>query len=311
MSFGPILTSPRSIVGRQDLWWSRILDPNSNILAVGIDEIVTRYRNITLENIGLEEFRTEHPASNSRLVFEPGAMRNFLAAQSEAPEIIALRELSNQVRLGRKHLGYLFEMRDFQDVDPKVIYDIGACVLHWTKEAKRHVWPNARYILFEAMDEVEPIYLENEFRDYSLGVLSDVDGKEISFYQNALVPGGNSYYKENVEINPRAQTYFNETHKRIKRALTLDTVVTRRAFPRPDLIKMDVQGAELDVLKGAQQTLEHCKNLILELQRIQYNKGAPLRDEVIEFLASIGYRLMGDGPFCDAGADGDYHFVRT
>lgn len=231
------------------------------------------------------------------------------AVRSGLPETISLRNLGKRVSLPKNHLEYLLRMRDTQHIDPKVIYDIGACVLHWQKGAKT-VWPNARFVLFEAMDEVEPIFLESGMKDYNLGVLSDVDGKQVSFYQNTEVPGGNSYYKENGEINPAADAYFNESHKRIKKALTLDTVVKRKRFPKPDLIKIDVQGAELDVLKGAENALEQCKNLILELQRVEYNKGAPLKDEVIVYLASIGYQLMNDGPFCDAGPDGDYHFAK-
>ena len=44
-------------------------------------------------------------------------------------------------------------------------------------------------------------------------------------------------------------------------------------WPAPDLIKMDIQGAEMDVLKGAQDCLKTCKDLIVELQTVEYNKG--------------------------------------
>ena len=70
---------------------------------------------------------------------------------------------------------------------------------------------------------------------------------------------------------------------------------------------MDVQGAELDVLKGSKNALKHCKDLILELQVVEYNKGAPLKDEVITYVEQLGFKLIS-GPFCDNGPDGDYHF---
>ena len=216
-----------------------------------------------------------------------------------------LKELEGQRLLPKTHVDYLANLS--KEITPAVIYDIGACVLHWTNEAKR-IWPMSKFVVFEAMTECEPIYKEHRL-DYSVGVLSDEDGKVVEFYQNTTHPGGNSYYKENSEVNPNADAYFNEQHLRRVSTFTIDTVVKRNNFPLPDLIKMDVQGAELDVLKGAATTLSHCKDLILELQKVEYNKGAPLRDEVIAYLDSLGFSLV-NGPFCDNGPDGDYHFRR-
>jgi FkbM family methyltransferase len=189
-------------------------------------------------------------------------------------------------------------------ITPKVIYDIGACVLHWTNEAKR-IWPDAEYVVFEAMPECEFLYKENKLQ-YHIGVLSDTTGKTVEFYQNTYHPGGNSYYRENVEVNPEAEQYFNETHKRSYTTVTLDAVVNLKKMPKPDLIKMDVQGAELDALKGAQETLKECGHVILELQSVEYNKGAPLKDVVIEYMNSIGFENMG--MFSTNGPDGDYYF---
>ena len=74
------------------------------------------------------------------------------------------------------------------------------------------------------------------------------------------------------------------------------------------MVKMDVQGAELDVLKGMKKTLKTVKHLILELQNVEYNKGAPLRGEVIDWLESNGFKYVE--LFSNQGPDGDYHFIR-
>ena len=217
-----------------------------------------------------------------------------------------LHDIASQPWLPKAHSDYLAHIKT-EGVEPKVIYDLGACVLHWTTAAKR-VWPNAEYFAFEAMDKSESIFKEKGV-PYHIAVLSDVDGKDIEFYQNDYNPAGNSYYKENKQYNPAADDYFNDGNKRLLKARTLDSVVAERGFPAPDMIKMDVQGAEMDVLRGATETLKSCKNLILELQKVEYNKGAPLREEVIPFVESLGFKLK-TGPFCDNGPDGDYHFVR-
>jgi FkbM family methyltransferase len=194
------------------------------------------------------------------------------------------------------------------NVQPRIIYDIGACVLHWTNRA-RMVWPNADYTVFEAMEASEFLFQEAGLK-YNIGLLSKDDGTEVGFYENTEHPGGNSYYRENEEFSPAAAVLFDEAHRKVKLTNSLDAIVARKGFPAPDFIKMDVQGAEMDVLLGAQNTLKTVQTLVLELQHVRYNTGAPLRDEVIAYLDTIGFRLITP-LFCNnGGGDGDYHFAR-
>jgi hypothetical protein len=78
---------------------------------------------------------------------------------------------------------------------------------------------------------------------------------------------------------------------------------------------MDIQGAELKALKGATETLKTVEHLILELQHVDYNFGAPKANEVIDYLKENGFDLVGEGMFCGNPTqtvivDGDYHFKR-
>ncbi len=221
-----------------------------------------------------------------------------------------LQELHDMPLLPADHVNYLKRM-NANNIEPKVIYDIGACVLHWTNRAKE-VWPNAQIIPFEAMKEVEFLYKNAKFTDYAVGcVLSDKTGDEVEFYQNLENPGGNSLYKENPELSPLAPQLFPENKKVKYKTNTLDDIVKLNNLPLPDLIKMDIQGSELAALKGATETLKNCNTLILELQHKDYNFGAPKSDEVIQYLKTIGFDMVGHGSFCGSEVDGDYHFVNT
>lgn len=220
-----------------------------------------------------------------------------------------LRDLGNSLWLFPKtHTEYLIKLRDEKGFNPKVIYDIGACVMHWTNCTKP-VWPDAQYILFDAMGAAEFLYKESG-HEYNIGVLSDQDNKLIKFYENPLQPGGNSYYQENPE-HTFGNCVFPEETAVLKTAMTLDTVVAKKGYPLPNLIKMDVQGAELDIIKGSPKVIGHCNHLILELQHVDFNKGAPQVNEVREYLSTIGFTDVS-GMFSSGGigADGDYHFVR-
>jgi FkbM family methyltransferase len=185
------------------------------------------------------------------------------------------------------------------------MYDIGACVTHWTTAAKK-VWPDAEYVLFDAFDSAAFLY---EGYKSHVGVLSDVDGREVRFYQNSRFPGGNSYYREigssvADQLFPLASGYV------VRSARTLDSVVAEREFPKPDLVKIDVQGAEADVIRGATATLASARYLIVEMQDSVYNDGAPMADTTLPFIESLGWKCI-EPKFCDNGPDAYYLFERV
>ena len=220
-----------------------------------------------------------------------------------------LWELHNVALLPQDHVDYLWKLKS-NGTDPKVIYDIGACVLHWTNRAKE-VWPSSKYYLFEAMNEVAEIY-DYHGHEYELGAFSDVSGKEIDFFQNTYHPGGNSYYRENPQFSNGASVLFTDDHKVKKITKSIDEVVEARGFMLPDLIKIDVQGCELDIMKGMKKCLDNATDLIVEMQRVEYNKGAPLVSETMQYIIEQGFELVGNR-FSNSrpeAPDSDYHFTR-
>lgn len=198
--------------------------------------------------------------------------------------------------LPHPHVQYLEQL----SVQPKVIYDIGSAVLHWTRHAKR-VWPNSNIFLFDATPEVEFLY-RAVGHNYQIGVLTDSDHKPITFYNDPTNIGGNSYYCENTE-------HYGEQHAVNVVGMSLDAVVEKNNYPLPDMMKLDVQGAEIDVLRGATRCLSGCSDIILEAQHVDYNRGAPKVASVIEYMSSIGFSLVN--VITKNSIDGDYHFKKV
>jgi FkbM family methyltransferase len=197
------------------------------------------------------------------------------------------------------HVFYLRQLKR-SGFEPKVIYDVGACVGHWTKVAKTF-WPDAQYFSFEAMPEAEP-FLAKQGTQYNIDVLSDEDGREVKWHQNLKAPWGGSYYCEN-SIN------FSKDKFVIRKSKTLDTVARERNFPPPDFIKIDVQGTEIDILRGASNSLKKVEHLIVELQHTAYNDGAPQARESVPVIESLGFECVAP-MFSNNGPDADYGFRR-
>lgn len=206
-----------------------------------------------------------------------------------------LRELAARDDQPRDHVEYLNNM----NIQPKVIYDIGACVMHWTKEARK-IWPDSKIVMFDAMNHAEFLYQESGLDYYCDGPVGDFT-RWVEFYENPGDPAGNSVYKENTD-------FFTEENRVHKKMRSLDDIVEERGYPLPDLIKIDVQGAELLVLVGAKKTLQNCKDIIIEMQHEEYNLGAPKMPEVTQYLNEIGFELVSEVHM--GNVDGDYHFTR-
>jgi len=96
---------------------------------------------------------------------------------------------------------------------------------------------------------------------------------------------------------------------------TLDGLLRSRSLPAPDLIKLDLQGAELMCLRGAKESLKHTQLVILELLIIPLYKGAPTLADTMSFMQEQGFRCydvlsLWHRPLDGALAFGDFVFIK-
>ncbi len=105
-----------------------------------------------------------------------------------------------------------------------------------------------------------------------------------------------------------------EVGREVVQVMPLDQAVDVAALAKPVLLKIDVQGFELELLKGAENSLNHVSDIYCELSFLPFYEGQPLAPEVIAWLAARGFEMTGvyhiardrDGRSVQA----DFHFRR-
>lgn len=181
---------------------------------------------------------------------------------------------------------FLLEQRGFE---PRGILDIGAYGGEFTMLA-RQCFPNAPVVLVEPQPRMQCL-LEETARNLGSNVvvrralLGELDGSECTFYELDTPFGstGSSMYPEASEHPRRAVPM---------RTQTVDSLLAEFRGQQFDLVKIDVQGAELDVLRGAKATLPGVEVMFLELSLHECNHGAPRMAEVVACLDGLGFAIF-------------------
>ncbi len=165
--------------------------------------------------------------------------------------------------------------------------DIGAYNGTWAQELKR-AFPAVRMHCFEAQDKMEPMLVALTKRHKDIGYTKALLGADSSqtaeFHVLDTKHGstGSSIFKET--------TGFESTVVKMP-IQTVDEILASVNFPAPNFIKIDVQGAEIEVLKGATNAMKTAEVLVAEMSLVDYNEGAPLVHDVMSFLAEHGFIL--------------------
>lgn len=160
---------------------------------------------------------------------------------------------------------------------PKTIIDIGAYEGTWSVAAKR-IWPQSKSILVEPNSEkrskLEKISRELGGKLY-FDLLGANDGEQVKFN---VMETGSSIMSELSQVPRVVET---------RTLSTLDSLAMD--FESPALLKIDAQGYELEILKGATRTLAKCEAILLEIAIIEINVGAPLLHDVTSFMKMLGF----------------------
>ena len=172
---------------------------------------------------------------------------------------------------------------------PNVVIDVGAYEGYWTKEFLE-VFQNAAILMIEAQESKEA-YLKKIVRNnknvtYSIALLSGEDDKKVIFNENETGSQINVMATEDQMLAGNNRT-----------TLTIDTLLTKLNYPMPNFLKIDVQGHEIEVLKGASKSLATVEVCLLEVTLISFGDGSPLISELINFMDSLNFQMYDVSQF--------------
>ena len=157
-----------------------------------------------------------------------------------------------------------------------VVYDIGAHVGFYTLLASQLVGPDGRVIAFE------PVRRNLNYLRRHL---------EINHCVNVVVieaavsdRSGTAPFSQGVDYS---QGYLSQTKDDIMvNTVSIDELVMSGEIPAPDYIKIDVEGAELFVLRGAKSTLSNCN-----VEIFLATHSPKIHIDCCDFLTSLNYKL--------------------
>jgi FkbM family methyltransferase len=175
-----------------------------------------------------------------------------------------------------------------------VIFDVGAYIGEVTATYKK-IFPNATIYCFEP------------FSDSFQKLSGLADGKSVKCYQMALCEvNGRAKLQVNSDpscnsLFPRPKTgakYYSDKAQNTGQVevetQTLDTFCSRENISEIDILKLDVEGAEIKVLQGASEKLKkkQIKLIYTEIAFVPHYECGCLFCEVSDLLDKYGYTLF-------------------
>lgn len=159
----------------------------------------------------------------------------------------------------------------------KTVYDVGANVGEWTQQVQP-LWPGAKITQIDA--KARP----------NVDIVAVLGAPDITrnFYsiKNGYDTGDSLYLENSPAFHPDNYHAIPVTTK------SLDQIVKQHNLPWPDFVKLDVQGAELEILQHAPQVMNHVQHLLVELSILPWNHGAPLMAESIAWLHTQNFVVL-------------------
>jgi len=217
-----------------------------------------------------------------------------------------IKRLNPQPQIGSDkrpvgQMDLLLEDLKFRGLKCQLIMDVGANRTYWSRMTKR-IFPTANFCLIEPQIEMQndlEIFCK-EFPDsvfFLAGAGEKEDTLTLTIWDD--LAGSSLLPLPNNKLE-------NEGKQRKINILKIDNLISSGKIKMPNLIKIDVQGFELEVLKGATKTFGDTEVFILETSLFSFDDipGVPSIADVINFMLERNYVIYDFPGFLRRPLDG-------
>jgi len=196
---------------------------------------------------------------------------------------------------------FLLEDIKHRGLNCKTILDIGANRANWSRLAKE-IYPEASFCLIEPQIEMKDDLEKfcKEFPDsiyFLVGAGAKKDILTLTVWDD--LAGSSFLPKPNENLKQKGK-------QREIEIISVDDLLDSSKIKYPEIIKIDIQGFELEALKGAEKTFGYTEVYILEVSLFSFSDvpNMPIFSDVINFMLERNYVVYDFPGFIRRPLDG-------
>ena len=182
------------------------------------------------------------------------------------------------------------ELEDLvKDLKFKTLFDIGSNKGQFILLIEKIFDIDKNIYSFEPIKEIfekQKIFFSNKknisFFNFALGEKSSIKTLKITKRKDS-----SSFFEINDNIK---NTDYLVDEKREIEIKSLDEIMEKRILIKPILAKIDVQGYELEVLKGSKNLLKKIKYIIIEVSENEIYAGQALANKIVKYLNDMNFK---------------------
>lgn len=209
-----------------------------------------------------------------------------------------LRRLTSPAPIGSvarpvdNHQTFLEDL-NYRGFSPQSILDVGAHKGDWSRTAKS-IFPTARCFLVEPQEEMIP-FMETFSQDFTdskwflAGAGANLGQLTLTVWDDFA--GSSFLPSESAELRTLGK-------QRTIPIITIDSLLDNNQITLPQLVKLDIQGFELEALKGGSKLFGNTEVFILEVSLFPFLKVEPIFNEVVSFMYERNYVVYDFAGFC-------------